>query len=82
MGTHWSIPNSDVEYVKKQQEDPEQQPRPRGRRNVRGRRERGHPVRHNAPMGGANFGEEAMGGYFDQLSLSMNWIGGTVENMF
>ena len=43
--------------------------------------ERGQSVRPNAPMGGASFGEEAMSGYFDQLYISINWIGGTMENM-
>ena len=31
-------------------------------------------------MGGAHFGGD-MSGYFDQLSLSTNRIGGTMENM-
>lgn len=33
-----------------------------------------------APIVGAEFGGD-MTGYFDQLSLSVNWIGGTVENL-
>ena len=46
---------------------------------MRGRGERGQSVHHNAPMGGTIFGGD-MSGYFDQLNLSVNWIGGTVEN--
>lgn len=29
-------------------------------------------MHHDAPMGGATFGGDAMISYFDQLSLSMN----------
>ena len=38
-------------------------------------------MHHDAPMGGATFGGDAMISYFDQLSLSMNWTGVTMENM-
>lgn len=69
MDSHWSIPvDNNVEPYSQ----PELQSQPRGRRNVRGCGERGQPVHHNTPMGGANFGKDAMVGYFDQMSLSMN----------
>ncbi|CAI9262719.1 unnamed protein product [Lactuca saligna] len=76
-GSHWSIPmDDDVVH----QDQPAPKLRPRGRRNVRGRGDRGQPVHQNAPMGGPNFGGD-MSGYYDQLALSVNWIGGMVKNL-
>ena len=81
FGSHWGILASDDEGDEKQDEQPEQQPQPRPRRrNVRGRGERGQPVHQQAPIGGPNFRGD-MTGYFDQLSFSVNWIGGIMENM-
>ena len=33
-----------------------------------------------APMVGSHFADDIVG-YFDQLSLSVKWIGGTMENL-
>lgn len=47
-----------------------------------GRGERGQLLHQNAPMRGADpFGEHIVAGYFDQMTLCMKWIGGTMENM-
>ena len=77
-GTHWGILRADDEE-EDPADQPEPQPRPR-RRNVRGRGERGQPMYPPASMIGTPFGGD-MAGYFDQLSLSVNWIGGTMENV-
>ncbi|CAI9260646.1 unnamed protein product [Lactuca saligna] len=78
MSSHWSIlTDNDGEQFGKL----EQHPCPRGRRNMRGSVMRGQSVQQNVPMGGGSFCVEMMAGYFDRMSLSMNWIGGTMENM-
>lgn len=48
---------------------------------MRGCGEKGQPVQQHALMGGGPFRDEMMVGYFDRMSLSMNWIGGKMENM-
>ncbi|CAI9270629.1 unnamed protein product [Lactuca saligna] len=78
MGSHWSM---HVDNYGEKIGQPEQQPHLRGRRNVHGRGDRGQPMHQNAPMEGAPLGEETMAGYFDQMSLSKKWIGGTMMNM-
>ena len=77
-GGGYVIPPEDIEQRIGQQED---QPRPRGRRNIRGCGERGQLVHQHVPMGATTFGEDTMVGYFNQMTLNMNWIGGTMEKM-
>ena len=82
FGSHWGIVPSDVEGDDEDDQPADQpapEPRPR-RRNVRGRGDRGQPIHPPASMVGTPFGSD-MAGYFDQLSLSVNWIGGTMENV-
>ncbi|CAI9264637.1 unnamed protein product [Lactuca saligna] len=79
FGSHWGILLSDDEGGEQQGDQPEPQQRTRWR-NVRGGGERGQPMHPPAPMVGSHIGDD-MVGYFDQLSLSVNWIGGTIENM-
>ncbi|CAI9276637.1 unnamed protein product [Lactuca saligna] len=82
FGSHWGIVPSDAEGEDEDDQPADQpapEPRPR-RRNVRGRGDRGQPTHPTASMVGAPFGCD-MAGYFDQLSLSVNWIGGTMENV-
>ncbi|CAI9299074.1 unnamed protein product [Lactuca saligna] len=81
-GSHWGIMNFNDDGDEQPNDQPKQQPQPmpRGRKNVRRRGEREQPVHQNAPMGGLNFRGD-MTSYFDQLSLSVNWIGGMVENL-
>ncbi|CAI9276474.1 unnamed protein product [Lactuca saligna] len=84
FGSHWGIvPFDDEGNEGNEQPDtqPEQQPQPcPRRRNVIGTGERGQPMHPPAPMVGSQIGDD-MAGYFDQLSFSVNWIGGTTENM-
>ncbi|CAI9295657.1 unnamed protein product [Lactuca saligna] len=82
-GSHWGLIEIDDEGDDGEQpgEQSEQQPQPRHQiRNVRGQGERGQPMHHPAPMREPNFGGD-MAKYFYSLSLSVNWIGGTVENL-
>ncbi|CAI9300656.1 unnamed protein product [Lactuca saligna] len=79
FGSHWGIVPSDAEGVDDDEEladQPASEPRPR-HGNVRGRGDRGQPIHPPASMVGTPFGSD-MAGYFDHLSLSVNWIGGTV----
>ena len=76
-GTHWGILEDNDDGDEQPTDQPEPQPRLR-RRNVRGKGERGQPMHPPTSMVGAPFGGD-MAGYFDQLSLSVNWIGGTME---
>lgn len=83
-GTNWGIVYSDAEEDDDQstekRDQPAPQPRPRGRSNVIGIGDKGQSVQQNAPLGGAHFRGNMLG-YFEQLSLSVNWIGGTMETM-
>ena len=38
-------------------------------------------MQQHAPLGGEPSRDEMMVGYFDRMSMSMNWISGTMENM-
>ncbi|XP_023748846.1 uncharacterized protein LOC111897112 [Lactuca sativa] len=81
-GTHWGILRDDDDEEEEEEEpadQPEPQPQPR-RRNMRGRGERRQPMHPPASTVGPPFGSN-MAGYFDQLSLSVNWIGGTMKNI-
>ncbi|CAI9295908.1 unnamed protein product [Lactuca saligna] len=82
FGSHWGIVPSDGEGDDGD-DQPADQPKPQlkpMRRNVRGRGERRQPMHPPASMVGAPFRSD-MAGYFDQLSLSVNWISGTMENV-
>lgn len=71
VGRGYVIPTEDEE---EQIGQPEEQPRQRGRRNVR-------EVNRCNNMGGGPSRDETMAWYFDKMSVSMNWIGDTMENM-
>ncbi|CAI9293688.1 unnamed protein product [Lactuca saligna] len=82
FGSHWGIVPSDGEGDdgdEQPADQPEPQPRPR-RRNVRRRGGCRQPMHPPTSMVGSPFGGD-MAGYFDQLSFSVNWIGGTMENV-